>query len=312
MASKLKPYLQLVRLPNLFTAAADPLAGWLLAPGSLAEPGRWLPLVAASVAIYAGGIVLNDVFDFDVDLRERPGRPLPSGRVSRRLAAWGGGIVLVIGPALAALSGSSTSFLVALILAACVLGYDAGLKRTLLGPVVMGACRSLNLLLGLSQGYRDGFHGAPFGGPLAWLVAFAFGLFVVGVTWISRSEVETGRTRGLVVGLILQNLAFAGLFAALSQPDRFMLFVAGGRLLPSGVDGLFVLLIVAAVANIAGVRAYRRPVPETFQKAVKTGVLSLVWLDVAAVAEVRGPVAALAVAALWVPAFLLARRLYAT
>jgi len=30
------------------------------------------------------------------------------------------------------------------------------------------------------------------------------------------------------------------------------------------------------------------------------------------VAEVRGPVAALAVAALWVPAFLLARRLYAT
>src|SRR4051812_22107143 len=130
----LKPYLQLVRLPNLFTAAADSLAGWLLATGSLAEPGRWVPLVAASVSMYAGGIVLNDVFDYEVDLRERPGRPLPSGRVARGLAAWSGGLALAMGPVLAALSGSSTSLIVALVLAACVLGYDAGLKRSILGP----------------------------------------------------------------------------------------------------------------------------------------------------------------------------------
>ncbi len=37
--ARVKPFLQLVRLPNLFTAAADPLAGWLLAGGSLAAPG---------------------------------------------------------------------------------------------------------------------------------------------------------------------------------------------------------------------------------------------------------------------------------
>src|SRR5665213_993065 len=110
----IKPYLQLVRLPNLFTAAADSLAGWLLARGSLEEPGRWLPLVLASVAIYAGGIVLNDVFDFEVDLVERPGRPLPSGKVSRRFAAWFGGIAMAIGPGLAALSGSMSSLVVAM------------------------------------------------------------------------------------------------------------------------------------------------------------------------------------------------------
>ena len=52
--------------------------------------------------------------------------------------------------------------------------------------------------------------------------------------------------------------------------------------------------------------------PETFQKAVKTAVLSLVWLDVAAVAAVRGPSSALVVASLWVPAFLLGRWLYST
>ena len=35
------------------------------------------------MAIYAAGIVLNDVFDYEIDRVERPGRPLPSGRVSR-------------------------------------------------------------------------------------------------------------------------------------------------------------------------------------------------------------------------------------
>ena len=32
-------------------------------------------------------MVLNDVFDAEVDAREQPDRPIPSGRVSRRAAA---------------------------------------------------------------------------------------------------------------------------------------------------------------------------------------------------------------------------------
>ncbi len=56
------------------------------------------------MAIYAAGIALNDVFDYEIDLKERPGRPLPSGRVSRRFAAWTGGGLLLLGPVLAAAS----------------------------------------------------------------------------------------------------------------------------------------------------------------------------------------------------------------
>ena len=81
---KIRPWLQLIRLPNVVTAAADSLAGWLLATGSIAEPGRWLPLAAASMVLYASGTALNDVFDFEIDRAERPNRPLPSGQVSRR------------------------------------------------------------------------------------------------------------------------------------------------------------------------------------------------------------------------------------
>lgn len=299
----IKPYLQLVRLPNLFTAAADSLAGWILATGSLQEPRRWVPLVLASVAIYAGGIVLNDVFDHDIDLRERPGRPLPSGRVSRRFAAWFGGIALAMGPCLAALSGSWASLVVAAILAACVLGYDAGLKRTILGPEVMGACRGLNLLLGLSQ---EG----DFGGPYAWMIALGLAVFVAGVTWISRSEVESGKTRGIAAGLVLEKSAVVGLVVA--SVGMSLTSGVGASRVSATTFGLVIWCAVAAVIYLAGRRALRTPIPEVIQKAVKTGVLALVWLDVAAVATVRGPAAALAVAALWVPAFLLGRWLYST
>ena len=52
-----------------------------IATGSTAEPLRWLPLAAASMVLYASGTALNDVFDCEIDRAERPGRPLPSGRI---------------------------------------------------------------------------------------------------------------------------------------------------------------------------------------------------------------------------------------
>jgi 4-hydroxybenzoate polyprenyltransferase len=300
---RIKPYLQLVRLPNLFTAAADPLAGWLIVGGPLSQAASWLPLALAGVAIYAAGMILNDVFDFEVDRVERPSRPLPSGRVSRRLASVLGFGFLILGLALAALA-EMTSLFVAIALAACVLGYDGGLKRTLLGPEVMGACRSLNLLLGMSL--------APgLGGPAGWMAAFAFGLFVVGVTWISRDEATAaaGQTRGVLAGMVLQNLAlFLLLIAAWVTPWET------GPIPENigGAVGLVVLLAAGRIINRADLRALREPSPASLQAAVKTGVLSLVWLDVMLVAMIRGPVLALVVAALWVPAFLLGKWLYST
>src|SRR5580658_10015137 len=98
MIRKITSYFQLIRLPNVLTAAADSLAGWLLAMGSVSEPNRWLPLVSASMVLYASGTALNDVFDVEIDRAERPGRPLPSGRISWRVALWLGGTGLALGP----------------------------------------------------------------------------------------------------------------------------------------------------------------------------------------------------------------------
>jgi|SRR5579864_1862848 len=299
----IKPYLQLVRLPNVFTAAADSLAGWLLVRGSFEEPGHWLPLVGASMAIYAAGIALNDYYDYELDLAERPERPLPSGKVTRRFAVGLAAGLLLIGVILAALSGSMSSLGVSLLLVSCVVAYDAVANHTVFGPGVMGACRGLNVLLGMSQATR-------FGGAWAWLVAWSIAMFVVGVTWISRSETRTGQARNLVPGLILQNAAIVGLMAAALSPSRFPAPNVEQPILP--LAGLIVLILVLLTVNLAAGQAIGQATPAHVQRAVKTGVLSLVWLNVGVVAAVRGVGPALAVAALWVPAFVLSRRLYST
>jgi 4-hydroxybenzoate polyprenyltransferase len=303
MHGTLMAYLQLIRLPNVVTAAADSLAGWLLVGGAAAELGRWLPLVAGSMVLYASGTALNDVFDLEVDRAERPGRPLPSGQASPRTAARLGGLGLGLGPALALLSGSPASGIVALILAACILAYDAGLKHTAIGPLLMGSCRGLNLLLGMT-------HAPALGGPVAWFAASAYGLYVAGITLISRSETRADDPRGFVTGLTIQLLAILGLAAAAMAHRRFPTPAPDRPLIP--LEGILVLALVAIALNVAAAGAIREPTPRSVQGLVKTGILSLVWLDIALVAAVRGPQPAAMVAALWVPAFILGRWLYST
>ena len=303
MRKPLVAYLQLVRLPNVLTAAADSLAGWLLVGGSLSEAKSWLPLVASSMVLYASGTALNDVFDFAIDRRERPARPLPSGRVRRSAAAWMGGLGLAAGPAVAAASGSHASGFVASVLALVILAYNAGVKHTWLGPVFMGSCRGLNLLLGMS-------HVPGLAGPIGWYAAMGYGLYVAGITVVSRSETEGGRRRGLLIGLAIQILAIVGLTAVALSPGRFPHLDIERPVIP--VEGLLVFALITLAVSAAASRAIRQPTPEHIQKWVKTGILSLVWLHVGLIAAVRGPAAALPVALLWFPAFILARWLYAT
>ncbi len=155
-------YLELVRPANVATALADVLAGYAVA--GLGNPGLgWL--LVATACLYAGGVVLNDVFDRDIDRTERPERPIPSGRVSVAAAAALGLGLLALGVFAASLA-TSASGLVAAATAGCVLLYDAwGKRQGLFGPVNMGLCRGLNLLLGVSA--------APAVLPDAWPLALA-------------------------------------------------------------------------------------------------------------------------------------------
>src|SRR4051812_26307866 len=146
-----RTYLELVRLPNLFTAVGDIVAGYLIVSRGVDVSWRDLViLMIASVCLYAGGVVLNDYFDRDVDAVERPERPIPSGRIHERDALKLGVRLLGLGCVFAVGVGVP-SLLVAALLAGCIVLYDARGKRIeYVGSVNMGACRFLNVVLGAS------------------------------------------------------------------------------------------------------------------------------------------------------------------
>jgi 4-hydroxybenzoate polyprenyltransferase len=197
--SKLLAYAQLMRLPNVFTAVADPLAGWFVVGGG--DPAWQLALLTgASACLYTSGVVFNDVFDFDLDCVERPERPLPSGAISRR-AGWTLATVLMItGLVLAALAGKF-ALGIGVFLAAMIFFYNAWARRiATLRPLVLGSCRFANFLLGMRY--------AP---PQLWWMPAVLGAYAGTITFLSRHEADNpGLQRAikwLLLGIIVVDAA---------------------------------------------------------------------------------------------------------
>lgn len=145
--------LQLLRLPAVFTAVADVLAGYLILRFAGAGEGEWrrLPFLAlASACLYLAGMAWNDLFDAEEDRCRRPERPIPSGQITPTVAFFIAAVLSIAGLMLAMSAGRACFFAAAALLGA-VLFYDSGGKHLeIVGPLAMAACRGLNLFLGMS------------------------------------------------------------------------------------------------------------------------------------------------------------------
>jgi 4-hydroxybenzoate polyprenyltransferase len=197
--SAARDWAELLRLPALFTVPGDALAGAAAGGG---RPGaRTLGAVAASLCLYSAGMVLNDWADREEDARERPGRPLPSGRVRPGAALAAAGGLTAAGIGCAALAGRR-AVVVAGPLAATVWAYDLYLKHTPLGPVAMGAARGLDLLMGAAST-----------GPLRGALpsALAVGAHTCAVTVVSRHETRGGAVLPAVSALAVTAAVTAAL-----------------------------------------------------------------------------------------------------
>lgn len=300
-------YGQLLRLPNVFTAMADIVMGFLLTHPRLAPGDGWRlgVLLAASSSLYLAGMVLNDYFDRQTDAQERPERPLPSGRIAPAAAARLGATLLALGVGLAWLAtalghGQLRPGLVGVALAAAILLYDRVLKRTPLGPLGMGACRSLNVLLGMSL--LPGSWHAPHG-----QVALALGVYVTGVTWFARREATQSQRLPLALAL---GVILAGIALLLGLPER-----TPDAILLLQVQPARWSLLLAAIGLIVGHRCFWaivEPTPRRVQTAVRQCLFSLVLLDAAVCFVVWDTTGAIAVMLLLVPTVLLGRWMYAT
>ncbi len=325
VASPLQSYLELLRLPNVFTAIADVAMGFFFVQAawafsddpqpSLLPIGLWTVglLAAASALLYSAGMVLNDVFDIELDREEQPDRPLPSGRIPLSSARWLGWQLLTLGIMLA--SGTAVmlakypaartdSFviswrpaIVAAALAVLIVLYNAGLKRTPLGPVAMGGCRMLNVLLGMSV----------LRGPWRiehWAVAAGIGVYIAGVTWFARNDARRS-DRWQLIAATLVMLAGVGLVGSLPwlTDELWML----RPLLPELWRWHTIIALLAVFVLARCVPAIAQPSPGPVRAAVRRSVTALIFLDAAACYAGAGPFYAILVAVLVVPTTIVGR-----
>jgi 4-hydroxybenzoate polyprenyltransferase len=289
------PLLRLLRIPNVFTAVANVAAGALLARGGSLRPADAL-LCAASACLYLAGMALNDYFDRDTDAVERPERPLPSGQVAPLSALLLGAGLLAAGVGLAAAS-SSLSGAVAGALAGAILLYDGALKDAPLGPFAMGACRFLNVCLGLSVA------GAAPPERWMWIAPITMGAYTAALTGLSRDEVggtSRARAREAIVSIAVVLLGALIALAAASPAGRMSGFL---WLTP------FAALVAWQARALFGA-VLSDPSAAAIGRAIGGGILLMPAIDASMVAAGGWPEMAVLVAALALPAHVL-RRWYA-
>jgi 4-hydroxybenzoate polyprenyltransferase len=206
------------------------------------------------------------VFDVQQDRQERPTRPIVSGRVPMWAAVLLGVILLAAGVAMAS-TVAAWSLFIAGCLVPAILGYDAMQKRTPLGPLGMGLCRFLNVMLGASD-YQ--WHAKVFfwGNPQI-TCAIALSIYIVGVTWFARTEARQSSRAQLVLALIVLLGGIGGLAWLIGyRPSE----------LRNPMIAYLMLGMVAANLTIRGATAIADPTPARVQPMIKLMLLSYVML----------------------------------
>jgi 4-hydroxybenzoate polyprenyltransferase len=279
---------ELVRLPAALSVPGDSLAGAAAAGFPFGRRTALMPV--ASACLYWAGMALNDWADRECDALERPERPIPSGRVQARHAAMIGAALAGTGVVIAGLAGGPQALLVAVPLAATVLGYDLVLKASAAGPFLMAGARFLDVCLGAGTGHLRAAL------PAAGTVA----VHTLSVTMLSRSEtVGTSASRPIVA--LAATAAVAASVCA--GPAARRTTRAGAALLATGY---------AASVGRAQLAAAHRPGPAELQRAVTAGILGMIPLQAGLAVRPGSMRVAASVLSCWLPAVRLARRVSPT
>ena len=213
----------------------------------------------STIGLYGGGVVFNDVFDAELDKLERPERPIPKGIVTLSEASILGIALLILG-ILASFAVSRMSGGIAVVIAIASLVYDKWSKHSAIaGPLNMGLCRGLNLLLGVSI-----IHAAL---ENWWFLAFVPVVYIAAITMISRGEVHGGDrkiiyTAGILYGLVILSIFF---FSLKNE----------------GVANYTIVLLAffAWMIFTPLIAAIRNPEGSRIKKAVRAGVISLIIMN---------------------------------
>ncbi|XZE19802.1 UbiA family prenyltransferase [Pirellulaceae bacterium SH449] len=321
-----KDWMQLVRAPNTLTACADSIAGFSFVVGPwFGQTEVYLPVVLvslASISMYWAGMVINDVNDVERDKSQRRLGPLVSERISVAQATSVGWILLGAGLIFAAFAGLFTSIGttdspgwmmhmlpplgVAALLMLAILAYDSRLKQTILGPWLMGACRSLNLALGMAVGavvMALDREMVTLLSPGGWLLLAGHGLFVVGLTLAARKESMLIQSRARLASCWGVSFAGLGCIAAAANfvsPELYQRL--GAR------DWYPMLILLLSIPwGLRVLNSIKYPNVSSLVPAIKQSILTILFLDAAIALQFAGTGPGVLICLFAIPTFLMGR-----
>jgi len=186
LTDTIKTAFELGRVSNLPTVWTNTLAGAVLAAGKL-QPGLIALLMLSMSLAYIGGMYLNDAFDRKIDAKERPERPIPSGRI-KASEVFATGFTLLIASVLlvtwATYGWGFNTLLVAVMsvtLCVTIVLYDSWHKNNPLSPLIMGMCRVLVVL-------TAGFASTDTPSPMLFYGAAVILCYLIGLTYVAKQE----------------------------------------------------------------------------------------------------------------------------
>ena len=295
MSSNIINYFRLVRIPNVFTTISNILLGYIFFT-SIDHFNYFdmFKLISISAFLYIGGMVLNDYFDIKIDKKERPWRPLPSNKISKKNAL----IIMVISflysLTISVITGWYT-FIITLTMVTLIFSYNRFLKNTICGSFIMGIIRSLNVLLGASQSIfliDGGIFDTRFFIPL--LSEF---LYVSAITILSKNETKD---------------FFFNLWTILPFIIIYILIFSIGIFIILGTfnyDSLIPLIIFSCIIIYSHIRLFKKII--TTIKSVSQLITVIVILDSIFITDVLGVYYSLIlVLVLITPVIFLSRKVY--
>ena len=305
---KLAAWCQLFRLPNLLTVPGDPIAGYVLAASAApTEPGVSRPYLrlglAASISLlmYMAGLLWNDWFDLAKDARERPRRPLPSGAIRPNAVAVTATVLILLAVFVATVAGDATLYVTAA-LGLAVMAYNRFAKGVpVVGPVVMGLCRGLSVLVGAAALGVAGLTSLS-------VIAAAGGvlIYIAAVTALAARETQArrlGLLRWLPAGAML--LWVAAINATGLLTGFVPIFWE-----PTAVVQILALGLALACAE----RLKGAPATEVVQQTVGRLIRALLLVQASIIAGGGdiGLIIAIALVLAWPVSAILSRRFYAS
>ncbi|MGI9275188.1 MAG: UbiA family prenyltransferase [Endozoicomonas sp.] len=200
--------LRLGRVSNLPTVWSNVLAGAALSGGVL-QPVSTMMLLSALSLMYIGGMFLNDALDAEWDRKHGLNRPIPDGEIARSTVLASAILLLLAGQLLifslyffnpervlfAAVSGAALILFIFL--------YNWSHKWFSHSTWLMGACRFM-IYLTTAAVLGTVTHDLILGG-------FALLLYIVGVTYLARTEYTGEVIRLWPLFLLFMPLAISGL-----------------------------------------------------------------------------------------------------